>query len=179
MEVGILLNFFKDYGLHLGLLALSGMFILGFLKKVGVFKKLNEKYKKYVYFWSSSILSIIACSIYIFATHSFSWIPYLSMCGAVCAVTIVGYSFYEHTPLRKWFNKILDLLWVGVKKLFVLIFVHKLDANTIKSKMVKWGSEKSEELLKDLQVAVEEIKQAEKTKTETTKEPQKTENGSV
>ena len=47
MEVNFILDFFKSYGWQLGLLSLSGIVILGFLKRLGVFKKLNEKYKKY------------------------------------------------------------------------------------------------------------------------------------
>lgn len=150
MEVNFILDFFKNYGWQLGLLSLSGIFILGFLKKIGVFKKLNEKYKKYVYSGLSAVLSIIACTIYILVTSQFEILSYLTVCGLVIVITITAYHIYEHTGARWVWNKFIDILWSAIKKLFTLIFVHKLDSKKIKSEMIKYGVEESKNALNEL-----------------------------
>ena len=164
MEVKFILDFFKNYGWQLGLLSLSGIVILGFLKKVGVFKKLNEKYKKYVYSGISALLSIIACTIYILATSQFEIISYLTVCGLVIVSTITAYHIYEHTGARWVWNKFIDLLWVAIKKLFTLIFVHKLDSKKIKSEMAKFGIEASQTILNELVAEVEANKKLKEEK---------------
>ena len=161
MEVKFILDFFKNYGWQLGLLSLSGIVILGFLKKIGVFKKLNEKYKKYVYSGLSAVLSIIACTIYILITSQFEILSYLTVCGLVIVITITAYHIYEHTGARWVWNKFIDLLWSAIKKLFTLIFVHKLDSKKIKSEMIKYGIEESKNILNELVAEVEAHKQKE------------------
>ena len=90
-------EFFKNYGWQLTLLALSGIVVLGFLKWVGVFNKLKDTSKKYVYYALSCVLSIIACTIYILATKSFAWASYGILCGAVVGLTGAVYTIYENT----------------------------------------------------------------------------------
>ena len=63
MDFNVVLDFFKTYGWQLGLLSLSGIVVLGCLKWFGCFKKVNSKYKKYLYFGLSVVFSIIACKI--------------------------------------------------------------------------------------------------------------------
>lgn len=155
MEVKFILDFFKNYGWQLGLLSLSGIVILGLLKKIGVFKKLGDKYKKYVYSGISALLSIIACTIYILATSQFEIISYLTVCGLVIVSTITAYHIYEHTGARWLWNKFVDWLWDAIKKLFTLIFIHKLDSKKIKSEMAKYGIEASQTILNELMAEVE------------------------
>lgn len=168
MEVNGIIKFFSTYGWKLGLLALSGILVLGFLKKVGVFKKLNPKCKKYVYFGLSAVFSIIACTIYLLATHSFQWIPYLILCGSIFGLTLVVYGIYENTGLRWLWNKVLDLLCTGIKKLFMLIFVHKVSADKVKEFLVDYGKEASEKLLQEVKQEIDERakKEAEQKATE-------------
>ena len=168
MEVKIILDFFKNYGWQLGLLSLSGIVILGILKKIGVFKKLNDKHKKYVYSGISAILSIIACTIYILITSQFEIISYLTMCGLVIVTTITAYHIYEHTGARWVWNKFFDLLLNATKKLFTLIFIHKLDSKKIKSEMAKYGIEASQVILNEL---VAEIEANKKLKEEKEQQP--------
>lgn len=172
MEVKIILDFFKNYGWQLGLLSLSGIVILGLLKKIGIFKKLNEKYKKYVYSGISVLLSIIACTIYILATSKFEIVSYLTMCGLVIVSTITAYHIYEHTGARWLWNKFVDLLWDAIKKLFTLIFIHKLDSKKIKSEMAKYGIEASQTILNELVAEVEANKKLKEEKDQQPTESQ-------
>ena len=164
MEVKFILDFFKNYGWQLGLLSLSGIVILGLLKKIGVFKKLDEKYKKYVYSGTSALLSIVACTIYILITSQFEIISYLTMCGLVIVTTITAYHIYEHTGARWLWNKFFDLLLDAIKKLFKLIFIHKLDSKKIKSEMAKYGIEASQTILNELMAEVEANKKLKEEK---------------
>lgn len=100
MDLSMIPEFFKNYGWQLGLLALSGIVLLGFLKWIGVFKKINADYKKYLYFGLSCAFSIIACTIYILMNNAFDWINYGIMCGSVICLTSGAYTIYEHTGLR-------------------------------------------------------------------------------
>ena len=170
MEVGFIVDFFKMYGWQLGLLALSGMVFLGFLKKVGVFNKLKKEYRKYVFFGLSAVLSIIACTAYLLIMNSFEWISYLILCGMVFVVTYFGYGIYEHTGARWLWNKIVDLVVLGIKKLFCLIFVHKVDEKKLTKEITKFGFNETIKLLQEIQIKVEEEKRkAEQEKQTTTK----------
>lgn len=172
MEVNFILDFFKNYGWQLGLLSLSGIVILGFLKKIGVFKKLNDKYKKYVYAGLSALFSIIACTVYILITSQFEIISYLTVCGLVIVISITAYHIYEHTGARWLWNKFIDLLWSAIKKLFTLIFVHKLDTKKIKSEMIKYGVEESKNALNELIAEIEAQKKLkEESVVKTTEQP--------
>lgn len=164
MDTGIVVEFFKNYGWQLGLLALSGIVVLGFLKKVGVFKKLNANYKKYVYFVLSCFFSIVSCLIYVLVVHSFEWVPFLTLCGGIIALTLVVYGIYENTGLRALWNKIFDLLLVGLKKLFVLIFVHKVNEKQVKKFLVEYGQEATATLIAEVNKEIEENKKVEQPK---------------
>lgn len=154
----VVVDFFKEYGWQLGLLALSGIVVLGFLKKIGVFKKLNDKYKKYVYFALSSVFSIIACTIYVLINKSFVLEPYLLMCLMVFVVTVVAYHIYEHIGLRWVWNKIVDFFVLCVKKLFCLIFVHKVSADKIKKEMLKFGVDEAIKVGQELKTELQNKK---------------------
>ena len=172
MEVNFIIDFFKNYGWQLGLLSLSGIVILGILKKIGVFNKLNDKHKKYVYSGISALLSIIACTIYILITSKFEIISYLTMCGLVIILTITTYHIYEHTGARWLWNKLFDLICDAIKKFFTLIFVHKLDSKKIKSEMTKYGIEASQTILNELMAEVEANKKLKEEKEQQPAEAQ-------
>lgn len=118
MDYKMIGEFFKNYGWQLTLLALSGIVVLGFLKWVGVFNKLKDESKKYVYYALSCVLSIIACTIYILVTHTFAWASYGILCCAVIGLTGAVYTIYENTGLRKlWKIVVLN----NIARLFKLI----------------------------------------------------------
>lgn len=147
MDINVILNFFATYGWQLGLLALSGIVVLGFLKKVGVFKKLKDDYKKYVYFALSCIFSIIACTIYLLATHTFAWASYLILCVMVMVVTIVGYHIYEHIGARWLWNKALGYIGKFFKWAFGQAVLKSLSTEGLKKKAIALGSQALRELV--------------------------------
>ena len=168
MEVGFIIDFFKMYGWQLGLLALSGMVLLGFLKKVGVFNKLKKEYRKYVFFGLSAVLSIIACTVYLLLINGFEWVSYLVLCGMVFVVTYFAYGIYEHTGARWLWNKLIDLVVLGVKKLFTLIFVHKVDEKKLTKEITKFGFDETIKLLQEIQIKLDEEKRKAEQEKQTT-----------
>lgn len=157
-----IIEFFVNYGAVLGLLAFSGMVLLGILKKCGVFKKVKEDYRKYVYFACSCVLSIIACTIYILAINSFEIVEYLIMCAGVISLTLTAYGIYENTGARVLWNKFVDFMIKVIKKLATL---GKVDKEKIKKAL----AELSLEELKEIEKQVEE-KKAEESKISVAKE---------
>ena len=165
MNAELILDFFKEYGLNLSLLALSGIVILGCLKWFGCFKKINATYKKYVYFGISCALSIIACTIYILATHSFVWVNYLILCGAVIGFTIAVYGVYENTGLRKlWTSVILNNIAKAFKGLMALIVKGSLSKDKLKKMAIELGSNTLTELVAEARTIEEQKKKEEQEK---------------
>lgn len=140
-------EFFKNYGWQLTLLALSGILVLGFLKWVGVFNKLKDTSKKYVYYALSCVLSIIACTIYILVTKSFDWASYGILCGAVVGLTGAVYTIYENTGLRKlWKIIVLDNIARLFKLLTSAIVTGTLTKERLKKLAIDLGSQTLNEL---------------------------------
>lgn len=146
MELALIEQFFANYGWQIGLLSLSGIVILGFLKWFGVFNKLAKNVRKYLYFGLSCLLSIIACTIYVFAVGGVHGLDYLLLCGAVVGITIVGYHFYEHTGLRNAWNKVLDLIAKLFKFILTAIITKTLTEDKLKAKAIELGSQALAEL---------------------------------
>lgn len=147
-------DFFKNYGWQLTLLALSGIVVLGFLKWVGVFNKLKDTSKKYVYYALSCVLSIIACTIYILATKSFAWASYGILCGAVVGLTGAVYTIYENTGLRKlWKIVVLD----NIAKLFALINNAIITGTLTKERLKKLAIDLGSQTLAELSAEAKTI----------------------
>ena len=147
MNYNVIIDFFKTFGWQLFLLALSGIVILGALKWFGCFKKIKKDYKKYVYFGLSCAFSLIACTIYLVATHNFNWASYLALCVAVIGLTIVVYALYEHIGLRALWKKVLNLIAKAFKLLCTAIVTGTLTATKKKDIAVGLGSEILTELV--------------------------------
>ena len=164
MEFNVVLDFFKTYGWQLGLLSLSGIIVLGCLKWFGCFKKVNDKYKKYLYFGLSVAFSIIACTIYILATHSFNWVSYLLLCVAVIGVTLVAYGIYENTGLRAlWVKVVLNNVSKFFKTLVSAIVKGSMNADKLKKMAIDLGSETLNELANQAKALEEEKAKVEQT----------------
>ena len=159
MDLTCIFEFFKNYGWQLGLLALSGIFVLGFLKWFGCFKKVNPNYKKYLYFGLSVAISIIACTIFIFAAHSFNWANYGALILAICVLTFTYYTIYENTGLRSAWNKV---VLNNIAKLFHMIVTAIVSGtmtnDKIKDMAVKLGSDTLNQLAAEARVAEEKAK---------------------
>lgn len=168
--VDFVLDFFKTYGLNLSLLALTGIVVLGCLKWFGCFKKIKAEYKKYVYFGTSCVLSIIACTIYILAIHEFAWTSYLLLCVAVIGFTIAVYGLYEHSGLRTAWKK---LVLNNIAKLFKMIVSAIVSGAMTKDKLktmaISLGSETLNGLVAEAKAIEEQkkLEEQEKAKQET------------
>lgn len=137
-----ILGFFKNYGLNLTLLALSGIALLGLLKWFGCFKKVSSKAKKYVYFGVSAGISIMACTIYILLFSQFEIISYLLLCGAVMIFTLATYGIYENTGLRSaWKKLILDNISRLVGFIVATIKEKKAKSVDIKALVKEFGKD--------------------------------------
>lgn len=167
MDFNVILGFFRTYGWQLGLLALSGIVVLGTLKWFGCFKKVNDKIKKYLYFGLSVAFSIIACSTYIFAINAFDWASYGVLCGAVVAVTLVAYGIWENTGLRAlWKKVILDSISKLVKLIASAIVggTIKSDSKVVHKQIVALGADTLNQLVAEARTIEEQKKKAEEEK---------------
>lgn len=160
--VKIVREFFSNYGWEVALLALSGIVLLGFLKWIGIFKKVPDNAKKYVYFGVSCGLSIIICTIYVLAIGQFDWLSWLIMSVYIIFFTLGAYGIYENTGLRK-------LVQIAVlnplSKLFKLIVSGAISKEQIKEKALQLGSQALEELVAEAK-QTEENKKNEEIKVE-------------
>lgn len=163
IDINVIVNFFKTYGWQLSLLAFSGIVILGLLKWFGCFKKLNDKYKKYVYFGLSVIISILSCTIYIFVVNQFNWANYGILCLAIVGFTLTIYGLYEHTGLRTaWKKLVLDNIAKFFKFVIGAIVSGTLSKDKLKEKALSLGSETLNELVtqaKEIEKSTTEVKQ--------------------
>ena len=157
MDYRMIGELFKNYGWQLTLLALSGIAVLGFLKWVGVFDKVKPEAKKYVYYGISCLLSIIACTIYILATHTFAWASYGILCGAVVGLTGAVYTIYEYTGLRKlWKTIVLD----NVARLFKLLTSAIVTGTLTKERLKKLAIDLGSQTLNELSAEAKTIEES-------------------
>lgn len=166
----LILEFFKTYGLNLSLLAMSGIVVLGCLKWFGCFKKINANYKKYVYFATSCVLSIVACTIYILAIHEFAWASYLLLCGAVIGFTLAVYGLYEHSGIRTaWKKLVLDNIAKLFKAIVSAIVSGTMSKDKLKTMAINLGSETLNGLVAEAKAIEEQkkLEEQEKAKQET------------
>lgn len=123
MFTEMIIKFFEKYGIIMTILATSGIFFVGFLKSLGIFSKLNNKIKKYVYFILASIASIISCTIYLCMTNQFEWIDWGVGIACVISYTLTVYSLYENLGIRALLKKIIfkpvKHLWQSLVTLIV------------------------------------------------------------
>lgn len=137
-DMSVITHFFTNYGWKLGVLALSGIVLLGFLKWVGVFKKVPDKAKKYVYVGVSTLFSIASCTIYLLVTKTFEWAGWGIMSGAVFSVTTIAYQIYEHTGLRTlWKTVVLNNIAKLFKAIVGAIVNGTLSTEKVKAEAIK------------------------------------------
>lgn len=107
MTSDMLIRFFENYGWIMTVLATSGIIIVGFLKACGVFNKISESYRKYVYFGVSCVISVVACTIYLCASKQFEWASWGITAACIIGFTLTLYGVYENTGLRDLLKKVI------------------------------------------------------------------------
>lgn len=174
MEAEMIISFFRQYGWQLGLLALSGMVLLGFLKWVGCFKKLPTKAKKYVYYALNCFFSIVACTVYILVMQTFEWINWAILCGSVVLFTGGVYTAWENTHLRDiWKKVVLNNISKFFKWLVSVIVNGTLTKEKLQQKALALGSEALNNLV--AQAKALEAKKAEEARIKAEEEKAKAE----
>lgn len=107
MTANMIIKFFETYGWIMTLLATSGIVFVGCLKAIGVFAKLKDAAKKYVYFLTACFVSIISCTIYLCVKHLFVWTDWGVTVVFIIAYTMALYALYENTGIRALLKKLL------------------------------------------------------------------------
>lgn len=168
MDANMIITFFKMYGWQLTVLATSGIAVLGFLKATGLFNKLNEKVKKYVYYAVSCAISIVACTAYIFIVDQFTWMNWGVLVVGIIAYTGAIYTLYENTGARLFLKKfIFTPLKNTLKKLVEKIIKGSLTQDDVKELAVGLGAGVLQELTVEARKQELEKQKAEAEQTTT------------
>lgn len=105
-----LLLFFGNYGTTLSLIALGGILLLGILKYLNVFSKIEKNRRKILYLLISVGLSITGAIIYLAIIDKLDVDYIAGVSAAIFALNQTFYAIYETTTLRELVAKIIDWL---------------------------------------------------------------------
>lgn len=105
-----LLLFFGNYGTILSLIALGGILLLGLLKYLNVFSKIEKERRKILYLLISVGLSITGAIIYLAIVDQLDVDYIAGFSAAIFALNQTFYAIYETTTLRELVAKIIDWL---------------------------------------------------------------------
>lgn len=109
-----IITFFQQNGLWLTLIAIAGILILGILKYLNVFKKLEEKYRHMCYLVISVGLSIIGSCIYLACIGQFTAGYLFTLACAIFALNQTFYNIYDTAALKDLVLKF--ILWCKAHK---------------------------------------------------------------
>lgn len=105
-----LLEFFKNYGLPITIIAVVGIVILGILKYCNLFKKIAENKRHYIYFAISVGLSVLATIIYLLIVKQFTAGYVIAIAVAIYALNQTFYNIFKITPINELARKLLDFI---------------------------------------------------------------------
>lgn len=106
-----LLEFISTYGLGwVTLFAVVGIAMLGIMKKCNLFKKVDEKYRHYLYLAISIGFSVVATLVYLLIIDQFAWSVFLGIAVAVITLNQTFYNVFKVTPINELLGKLFDLL---------------------------------------------------------------------
>lgn len=105
-----LLEFFKNYGLPITIIAVVGIVILGILKYCNLFKKIAENKRHYIYFAISVGLSVLATIIYLLIVKQFTAGYVVAIALAIYALNQTFYNIFKITPINELGRKLLDFI---------------------------------------------------------------------
>jgi hypothetical protein len=105
-----LLDFFKNYGLPITIIAVVGIIILGVLKYCNLFKKIAENKRHYIYFAISVGLSVLATIIYLLIVGQLTAGYVVTIALAIYALNQTFYNIFKITPINELAAKLLDFI---------------------------------------------------------------------
>lgn len=111
----LIIDFIKTYGLSLGLIALGGVLLLCILKYGNVFKKLDEKWRHFLYIAIAVGFSLIASAIYLAATGQFSAEYFFAVGAAIFTLDQAIYAVIKATPLGDLLSGLADKIKAAIK----------------------------------------------------------------
>ena len=112
----VVIKFVNAYGLPLTLLALSGNVVIGILRLLHVFDKVEKEKQKYLYFGISFCLSTVACISYLLITKQFNGAVLAVLIPVVFLLSQMGYSVYENVGIRGILRWIWDKISSGISQ---------------------------------------------------------------
>ena len=95
-----ILIFFKNYGLVLTIIAISGIALLGVLKYCNTFSKLKELTRHLLYLSISIGFSLIASAIYLLIVGQFSWDYFAALSVAIYVLNQTFYNIFKVTKFN-------------------------------------------------------------------------------
>ena len=116
-----LLEFFKQYGLALTLIAIAGIVVLGVMKYCNLFSKVDEKYRHYIYLGISISLSVICSIIYLSCIGQLTPSYAFAVGFAIYLLNQTAYTTFKTLSINELFKKVLD----KVKQLFISLIDNK------------------------------------------------------
>lgn len=131
----MLVKFLIEYGWQLTLTACSGILALGILKVFHIFDGIEETKRKYFYAGISTLLSIMASSIYLIIVNEFESTRFFIISGAIFTLNQTIYAVYENTGLRACVRKIGHI---------IVKFIAKNEIDEEKQKLLEKEVEKEE-----------------------------------
>ena len=127
-----IIKFFTQFGWQMTVLAVSGIFLLGVLKMSGAFSKvkiyvkdkngtkvISEKntiqFKKFLYMFISVLLSVAACSVYLYIRKEINIVFIATLTIPVFGLNQIAYGIYENLGVRTVWKMLLDKIKQAVK----------------------------------------------------------------
>ena len=112
-----LVEFLKNNGWQLTLIAIAGIVILGILKYANVFSKLDKKIRHALYIGISVALSIVASLVYLICTDGFAVDSFLALTTTIFALNQGAYALYDTLTLKELMKKLLDFIFKNKKEI--------------------------------------------------------------
>ncbi len=110
--------YFVKYGLIPTAIAIVGIIILGILKYCNLFKKIDEKWRHYIYIGIALAFSLIATAIYLLIAGRFNAAEYFITAGILFALDQTWYNIFKVTPVNELVKKIVDKIVAWAKEHF-------------------------------------------------------------
>ena len=107
----LLLQFFANYGLAIGLIALTGVIVLGVLKYCKVFEKIeNDSIRHIIYCVCSVAFTLIGITIYLLCSKAWDTTFFFTLVPVIWALNQTMYNIFKVTKLNELAVMVLDIV---------------------------------------------------------------------